>query len=382
MDVAQSSHEVNNNDLLNLVSEIPGTPMPDISTLLALPTSRKRKRADITAKDTHKNKKKKKKKKKKRKKKQTKEGKRKRKKRKRHDHRITTTPKNRTKIKAKLRTSRAQKRSRPRSMRVSVRGEHLPHVSLGHGGIRSRGRAQTGKKIRLDPGAHRLLRDTYGHRQTVLPNSIPNTNNNNNNNNKSKRGKRDSRAATPVARGPPLIVPPSETELVSSKTSSSRHGKSRPAALSNMCLALETYASQCHESGRNFELTSDSLLKIVHHQSGYKAHHLGQKKNPRDQQDPLRHILSQSTLCGAGTDTSVFRPDTHDRGLRNWPEKWLAPIMYELARLRKSWYDRQSAANASAPPSPSPRPTTHPQDDVFESMRALKNGFPAPRPLW
>lgn len=158
-----------------------------------------------------------------------------------------------------------------------------------------------------------------------------------------------------------------------------RHGKSRPDALANMCLALETYAQRCETDGRDFDLNPDSLLKIIHHQSGTKAHHLDQKKNPCEAHDPLRHILSESTLCGAGTDMSVFRPSVHDYGLRNWPEQGLAPILHELRQLERAWHATENGPEEASEASESQE---DPWERLVTPMEGLKIGFPEARPLW
>jgi hypothetical protein len=160
-----------------------------------------------------------------------------------------------------------------------------------------------------------------------------------------------------------------------------KHGKSRPAAFAKMCLALETHANRCEADGTAFQLDPDSLLKIIHHQSGSKAHHRVHAKNPCEAQDPLNHLLVHSTICGAGKDATPFRPDTACLALRVWPEMTLKPILDELANLRKAF----------ATPLPTEPVTVRAQvqQQAQETLASLtapphqtQTRFPPPRPLY
>lgn len=172
-----------------------------------------------------------------------------------------------------------------------------------------------------------------------------------------------------------------------------RQLKSRPSALANMCLALETHARHCHDSGQPFDLTPESLLRIIHDQSGSKAHHAPTKRNQCEDRDPLRHLLTQSTLCGAGTNAPVFRPDTHLYGLRNWPELVLGPILDSLDRMKRDWHAIVEQQTTPAPPGPhrtqTPRGTETQQqfaqrvtERLLEPMEHCRVGFGLSRPMW
>ena len=151
-----------------------------------------------------------------------------------------------------------------------------------------------------------------------------------------------------------------------------RRAKSRPAAFAQTCLAFEKHVLRCQSAGMPFQLTPEALLQITHDQAGSKAHHLPQQYNTRDNADPLKHILVHSTLCGAGKDTSVFRPDVHHYGIRAWPEGCLIPILDSLDRFQQAWAGTDIV---------DPRPSAAVEDLTAPNGQASP-AFPAARPLW
>lgn len=160
------------------------------------------------------------------------------------------------------------------------------------------------------------------------------------------------------------------------RTTAVRHTKSRPVALAQMCLAFEKHALRCQASGEPFQLTPQALLKITHDQAGSKTHHPPQIHNDRDAQDPLHHILSHTTLCGAGDEASVFRPDIHHYGIRVWPEGCLIPILADLDRMEQEWNATEPSLTANT------NPTLDRVDELIMANHARNPPFAPARPLW
>lgn len=159
-----------------------------------------------------------------------------------------------------------------------------------------------------------------------------------------------------------------------SSSSSSKHGKSRPASLAQMHLAVLKHMERCRESGTQLGFDPDAVRTILQDQSGSKANHAPRARNPCEERDPLRHILSASTACGAGSDPSVFRPDDQHFGVRMYPELRLAPFLSELEALQRAW----QGTHESAPES----------DEMLAHLRAPSGSAHHParhapaRPLW
>lgn len=213
--------------------------------------------------------------------------------------------------------------------------------------------------------------------------------NNNNNNNSSSKGRSRTQAKQPQKKAAAQQRPPARPRPRTKRRrrrrapstpaleGNARQAKSRPAAFAQTCLAFEKHVLRCQAAGVGFQLTPEALLQITHDQAGSKAHHLPQKYNTRDDHDPLKHVLAHSTLCGAGKDASVFRPDVHHYGIRTWPEGCLVPILDSLDRLQQAWED---SAREDAP-------TSLATDAAVVQELTAPNGratarFPPPRPLW
>lgn len=117
-----------------------------------------------------------------------------------------------------------------------------------------------------------------------------------------------------------------------------RTQKSRPERLAQHHLAFLAYIEDCRKNGREVDFSSDESMRfILRDQSGSYIHHTPQKHNDCDTDDPLKHILKDSTICGAGTDLSVFRNDTMHFSVRLWIELYLTPIMDEIDNMEREW---------------------------------------------
>lgn len=118
------------------------------------------------------------------------------------------------------------------------------------------------------------------------------------------------------------------------------HGKSRPAHLAQFHLSIRNYTDQCEREGRAPDFTDpDAVRQIVQDQSGSSTHHASKTHNNCDETDPLRHILPESSLCGGGTEPTVFRPDAAHYGVRMWPELFLSDMLQSLREMRRDWQD-------------------------------------------
>lgn len=115
-----------------------------------------------------------------------------------------------------------------------------------------------------------------------------------------------------------------------------RHGKSRPGSLAQMHLALLKHM-ETQKANANANIDDEALRRILQDQSGSKAHHEAHEANPRDAIDPLCHLLTVSSACGAGTEPPVFRHDKANLGIRMAPELLLLPILEELRLLKQAW---------------------------------------------
>lgn len=119
-----------------------------------------------------------------------------------------------------------------------------------------------------------------------------------------------------------------------------RNQKSRPERLAQHHLAFLDYVKDCEERGVDPDFESDESMRfILRDQSGSHVHHAVKKDNGCDAGDPLRHLLPHSTICGAGSDLSVFRSDTNHLAVRLWPEQYLAGIMDEIDAMERAWHE-------------------------------------------
>lgn len=143
-----------------------------------------------------------------------------------------------------------------------------------------------------------------------------------------------------------------------------------------MHLAVLKHVERCRENGQDLALTEDAVRQIFQDQSGSKAHHAPLVRNLCEAKDPLRHILSASTACGAGTDASVFRPDADHFGVRMWPELRLKPILRELERLQHDWQHPEYQGDVTVERGPDPL------EELRSSTGRSKTRYAPARPLW
>ena len=149
------------------------------------------------------------------------------------------------------------------------------------------------------------------------------------------------------------------------------HGKSRPAHLAQFHLSIRNYTEQCEREGRAPDFADpDAVRQIVQDQSGSSTHHAPHAANQSDASDPLAHILPESSLCGGGTEPTVFRPDTAHYGVRMWPELFLADILDRVRAMHRDW-ERGGEA---------PRPD--PLEDLCAPVGRSKAKYAEARPLW
>jgi hypothetical protein len=160
-----------------------------------------------------------------------------------------------------------------------------------------------------------------------------------------------------------------------------RNQKSRPERLAQHHLAYLNYIKDCEERGEPVDFESDECMRfILRVQSGSYVHHRPQTRNQCDANDPLRHILKDSTICGDGTDLTVFRVDPKHLAVRLWIDQHLAPIMDELDAMEREWHQqqqqhrRQGEPNASSGSSSSTNIDAHVKDMIErEEVAAFDN---------
>lgn len=150
------------------------------------------------------------------------------------------------------------------------------------------------------------------------------------------------------------------------------HGKSRPAHLAQFHLSIRNYTEQCEREGRAPDFKDpDAVRQIVQDQSGSSTHHAPRAANRCDDGDPLAHILAESSLCGGGTEPTVFRPDAAHYGVRMWPELFLKDILESLRHMREAWEQGEEAST---------RPD--PLEDLCAPVGRSTAKYAKARPLW
>jgi len=188
--------------------------------------------------------------------------------------------------------------------------------------------------------------------------------------------------------------------------------KSRPAALASMCYALETQAKKCYDAGKEFTLTPETLLHVLHEQSGTKnkrSHNLNdnyrvnyeavdndrvinnnnnnnnnsKKMNPEELMD--KFIQEQQKQEQRNHDilrklegVSVFRPDVHMYGLRHWPELVLGPILDALDELQAAWFEPDQYAKKYGIDVDESKEL----ERIRDPMPNIRTTFAPARPLW
>lgn len=172
----------------------------------------------------------------------------------------------------------------------------------------------------------------------------------------------------------PTPQPPATTAATTN-----RHGKSRPGSLAQMHLALLKHM-ETHKANADANIDDDALRRILQDQSNSKAHHAAHEANPRDAMDPLCHLLTVSSACGAGTEPPVFRHDKANLGIRMAPELLLVPILEELRLLKQAWLTMPTEAAVIR--------QTRDQASILEDLRAPCGNsnnrikYASARPLW